>query len=403
MKNVSRDPNNKYYDISEKKNNTEMHKNHRTMKTDRFFDHFTIIETKWTGIAPFDHTVFTESVVIEWEKWFRSFEWCMRANRIDDEEDKFVKLMHLGGPKIQELYETLPVPSIITQRLGPLVDEEGGETFDEIVPNEYETALAKLNGFFASKKNVTYERHQLRLMKQDRNEKIGTFVLKLRAQAERCNFGEKIDEHIEDQMIEKCFSPSLRLDMLRCGDVDLETMLATAIRFEAVEEQQKIFEAANEQPSKQIEVNKIENKPSREQHVKQKPQSGDRSLECSRCGYTGHKPFDEKCPAKGKSCNKCGGKDHFARKCRSQKRKNDGTSGQSKNQQERKNTNKNDSETETKRAKSEDKDDSVKYIDNNEYVFCIGDSQNEIECKIGGIELKVCENEGRFDKTIEIL
>lgn len=65
-------------------------------------------------------------------------------------------------------------------------------------------------------------------MKQESDEKISNFVLKLRAQAERCDFGDKIDEHVKDQMIEKCYSPILRLDMLRCGDVDLETVLATA-------------------------------------------------------------------------------------------------------------------------------------------------------------------------------
>ena len=42
----------------------------------------------------------------------------------------------------------------------------------------------------------------------------------------------------------------------------------------------------------------------------------DNQNECSRCGYRGLS-FDEKCPTKGKLCNKCGGRDHFSRKCRS--------------------------------------------------------------------------------------
>lgn len=37
--------------------------------------------------------------------------------------------------------------------------------------------------------------------------------------------------------------------------------------------------------------------------------------ECGRCGRRGHKSSDQKCPARGKKCNKRGKVDHFAWKC----------------------------------------------------------------------------------------
>lgn len=37
----------------------------------------------------------------------------------------------------------------------------------------------------------------------------------------------------------------------------------------------------------------------------------------------GHETKDEKCPAKGKLCNRCGGRDHFGKKCRSRKRRSE--------------------------------------------------------------------------------
>lgn len=167
-------------------------------------------------------------------------------------------------------------------------------------------------------------------------------------------------------------------------------------RFEVIEEQQKIFEAANEHSSKPVEVNKIEDKSPLSTNVKQKQTMGDRSVECTRCGYTGHKSFDEKCLAKGKTCNKCGGKDHFSRKCRSQK--SNWSTGYSKNQSESKDTTKSEPEPESKRPKPEEADESVKYVGSGEYVFCIGDHQNEIEGKIGGIGLKVVIDSGsRFN------
>lgn len=38
-------------------------------------------------------------------------------------------------------------------------------------------------------------------------------------------------------------------------------------------------------------------------------------LDCSRCAMKDHKAGDEKCPAIGKKCGRCGKMDHFARKC----------------------------------------------------------------------------------------
>lgn len=71
----------------------------------------------------------------------------MRANHIESDDDKLVKLMHLGGRKIQELYETQPIPKSITdQPHGPLL---GGY---QLPPTEYETAIGKFNEFFLAKR-----------------------------------------------------------------------------------------------------------------------------------------------------------------------------------------------------------------------------------------------------------
>ena len=39
--------------------------------------------------------------------------------------------------------------------------------------------------------------------------------------------------------------------------------------------------------------------------------------ECAKCGHKGHRAGDSACPAKGKTCKKCGKLNHFAVKCRS--------------------------------------------------------------------------------------
>lgn len=269
--------------------------------------------------------------------------------------------------------------------------------------NEYETAIAKFNDFFLAKKNATFERHQFRLMKQEKDEKIGNFAMRLRARSERCSFGDKANEHIKDQLIEKCLSSKLRIDMLRCGDAELDKILTVAMNFEAIDEQRKAFEASTT-TSNVSEVNKIDDKQEDEQKKEKvtthtgnsgRP-AGERQAECTRCGYSGHRSFEEKCPAKGKTCLKCGGKDHFIRKCRSKNRPSTKWNTTKRTHEDK--GVKDEEEPDDKRKKTAD---TVKYVDtktNNEYVFCVGDQHNDIQCTIGKVQTKAIVDSGsRFN------
>lgn len=335
-------------------------------------------------IPPFDYTLYEENCGLEWKNWHRSFDWYLRANHIEEENEKFVKLMHLAGRKVQEVFETLPTPAIVNQvARGPLATG--------FVPqlSEYEVAVAKLNEFFEPKKNLTYERHQFRLIKQEKNEKIGIFAMRLRTQAEKCDFGTAIGDNIKDQIIEKCASPKLRRDLLKLGDTaQLEQVLKSAKIFEAIEETSKTLNENEPEPNfSEEKVNKIDFKYPPKRNLSFR----DKQDECSRCGFTGHRSFDDKCPAKGKACNKCGGKDHFSRKCRSKKRIREfSKNAASKIKQDN-------DEPPAKSVKAEESS-TVKMVDSNvkdEYIFCIGnETSNEIDVKIGGIALTVVVDSG---------
>lgn len=118
------------------------------------------------GIAPFDYTKYGDGGGHEWQAWLREFEWYLLANKIEDEQEKFVKLMHLASQKIQELFAILPVPEHVQKvPRGPLLGNLRPHLTD------YEMALAKLDDYFQPKKNSTYERYQLRQLKQESDEK----------------------------------------------------------------------------------------------------------------------------------------------------------------------------------------------------------------------------------------
>lgn len=343
------------------------------------------------GVAPFDYTLHQDGGAHEWQSWLRSFEWFLKANKIEDEHEKFVKLMHLAGQKIQELYDTLPVPEHVNNvQRGPLKSA--------YIPHltEYEMAIEKLNDHFQPKKNSTYERYELRKLGQEDNEKIAVFAMRLRKQAERCDLGDKLEEHVKDQLIGKCASPQLRRKLLALGDAKLEVVLREAKAFEAVLEQSKALNDEKTDQSNETEINKID--------ARSKPNQSktDKGVECYRCGFTGHRQYDDKCPAKGKTCNKCGGVNHFSRKCRSKKRPRQviEKTAHSSNEPEAKTEVKSEEDaSQQKRAKAEE---TVKYVnsadDDKAYIFHVDNSghkvKNEIECFIGGVKITAVIDSG---------
>lgn len=144
--------------------------------------------------------------------------------------------------------------------------------------------------------------------------------MRLREQAERCEFGEQTDENIRDQITTGCTSDILRCKMLERGDKPLAKLIQMAQTIEIVHKQQM---SLGKQSAMHMDVSKNETTESdvckidvkRQLRPNRKAMNGNFDGVCGRCGFKGHKSADAKCPAKEKSCNHCGRKDHFASKC----------------------------------------------------------------------------------------
>lgn len=268
-------------------------------------------------------------------------------------------------------------------------------------------ALAKLNEFFEPKKNSTYERHMFRALKQEKGEKIGIFAMRLRVQAEKCEFGESLEENIKDQIIEKCLSNKLRRELLKLGDASLDKVLKAAKISEAIDEQSKTFDHDDvDKIGLNDNINKIDSKPNF------KPNAYNQ-IECSRCGFTGHRSTDDKCPARGKTCNKCNGRDHFSRKCRSMKRIRSFGNKSFRPKQNIESKTGVKQETDEPLEKKNNTDETVKMIESyqsnikGDYVFCINTNtdsktENEIDCKIGGIDVRATIDSGSKYNVIDV-
>ena len=129
---------------------------------------------------------------------------------ITNDSQKRGLLLHTAGLDVQELYFSL-VP-------------DGAE-------KNYAETLKVLDDYFISKANVPFERHLFR------EETVDQFVCRLGQQDASFEFGDREDEYIRDQLIDKCYSAKLRRKFLEKGGSDLlvtASLLVTARAQEAV-------------------------------------------------------------------------------------------------------------------------------------------------------------------------
>lgn len=310
-------------------------------------------------IAPleqFDCEGDLNSLGSRWEKWKRGLEIYFLAANITDSIKKRASLLHTGGLALQDIYFNIP---------GACVEE--GDNVDV-----YQVAVNKLNEYFAPKQSSLFERHLFRLMKQEADEKFEKFLFRLRRQSVKCNFSNE-NENLIDQITEKCLSVELRKRILLLGDtVTVEKIIAEANAQETVERQLCDF-----QDKQSLNVNKIDT-------LKNKGPSEIQS-QCTRCGSKSHKNDSPNCPAKNKTCTKCGFRGHFFKQCR--------TTANKRKSKPNKNT------TDVKKIRHEDDklDRNMKLQGSSEsaidYIFHIDDDAT-ITCQIGGVNLDMLIDSG---------
>ena len=256
------------------------------------------------AIPPFSVTSDQTTLGQCWSKWVKGLEYFLVASNITDKKQRRAVLLHLAGPEVQTVFETLSGTG-----------------------DDYATALAKLTEYFEPKKNIPFERHLFRQAAQGPTENMDSYVTRLRSLAKSCEYG-NVDEMIRDQVVDKCASNSLRRRLLRETDLTLDGLLQIARSIEASDQHATKMEAASD-TSRQ--VNKVcggsqsSNKKNRGSSRSRQPKNvrNSRALNhdkkpvvCFCCGRPGHCAKDSSCPAAGKTCNNCGKQGHFAGVCK---------------------------------------------------------------------------------------
>lgn len=254
----------------------------------------------------------------EWQIWKRSLEYYFEAEDINDQKRKRAKLLHLGGPQLQALFQSLP----------------NSEKFAVVSLEKpyYDVAIQAFDEFFQPGRQDVLERHHLRRMKQNDGERFAEFVIRIRQQITECGVDKyeptarKIltDIMLTDTIVEGCLSAELRKQILQ-KDRPVEEIEEIGKSLEGVQKQMQDFGSGREEGKQHERVYGIQTK-RRYQPVKPRATAEFHSkfknseMKCFKCGLFGHISTDTRCPARGKVCNRCKRTGHFEARCRIQTR-----------------------------------------------------------------------------------
>uniref|UniRef100_A0A8C6V5S1 Gypsy retrotransposon integrase-like protein 1 n=1 Tax=Neogobius melanostomus TaxID=47308 RepID=A0A8C6V5S1_9GOBI len=237
------------------------------------------------------------------EMWMRMFNnYLLVINATGNswpEGRKRATLLHCLGTEGQRLFYSLP---------------ETGDTIASAV-----TALEK---YFTPKVNVVVERHLFRKRKQAPHETIVQYVAALRDLASRCNFEDKMDEMIRDQLIEHVTASRIRERLLLEPDLSLDKAITLATQVESAANQAKSMATDHTTPVQAIQQRPPYKKKSQQNKRPSKPPDATASSAptcCFRCGSDKHLANYPQCPAAKAKCKSCSKIGHFARVCRSAK------------------------------------------------------------------------------------
>jgi hypothetical protein len=144
--------------------------------------------------------------------------------------------------------------------------------------DEYAVLKNKLDKYFLPKKNKHHARYTFLRMKQERGEKIGSYVSRLRDKANDCEFGEIMEERILEQCIQSVDNKELIRKAISKG-WELDKFIEEAAQIEGTNLQMKEMKIEEHGA-----VYKVQNNTNRRQDYRQRP-ALERHLQLSNATY----------------------------------------------------------------------------------------------------------------------
>ena len=266
-------------------------------------------ESNLNHFEKFDTVRDLPNIGTRWKRWLAYFEIYADSRGLiltDSDANKQRRralLLHSAGQAVQDIFVTLANTGTV---------------------KDYILAVDALNAHFIPKVNASQARYEFRNTIPAPGESVLQFVVRLRAIAVECKYTDmdlEITDQVQFKFREEYFQRRLGEET---GELKLPRILEIAQECERVQQRLKTLSLMKSTEFNSTTVNKVSatsNEGARGKHSgkpkhwKKQPTSKKSDM-CYRCGYSGHYGRDSACPARGKTCRTCGGKDHFSTVCK---------------------------------------------------------------------------------------
>lgn len=243
---------------------------------------------------------FTGNLSENWKRFKQRFELYLEATDSANKHNKQKTslLLHVIGDEGVEIYNTFTY------------DNADDKWSLDIVKTKFEN-------HFTPKKNITVERFHFNNCNQQEGEAVDHYVTRLRSLAANCEFENLKDSLIKDRLVCGIQDLAARERLLREDDLQLAKAIKICQSAELVKTQAAEIQGGSTDTSVHAVKSKFAQKtaPQKKKSYSNKNEPTEEKHDCRRCGY---RHASMKCPAYGQICNKCGGKNHFQKCCKSQ-------------------------------------------------------------------------------------
>lgn len=232
-----------------------------------------------------------------WSQYVERLEHLFAANGITDKAKMQSILLSSIGPDAYKLLWNLVSPA-----------KPGEKSYKELV-----AIMAKHQHPTPSE---IVQRCKFNSRQRKQGESIATYVAELRAIAEFCNYGDKLDEMLRDRLVCGVNDDRIQCSLLKRSELTLEKALEIAISSETASHNATDLKKASQQSSPSTSAN-VEGVVKSIPKGKRTRKSTAKSTTCYRCGGRNHDSKD--CWFKDSICRSCGKKGHIEKVCRSKK------------------------------------------------------------------------------------